>query len=122
MSKDKPKPEVAFRTAGKPALEKKNGEKKTLHVCGSINGVMGKSAFTRDGTKWLCVECGKAYDKLPEGYLEAKKKLNPKSAALLEKGSRNKTTGKEHEKWSAAGRKAWETRRKNAQAQQAKKK
>lgn len=121
MSIEKPKPEKAIRTAGKPALEKKNGEKKTPHVCGSINGVMGKGAFTKEEKKWLCVECGKAFDKLPEGYLEAKKKLNPKSAALLEKGSRNKTTGKEHEKWSEAGRKAWETRKAN-EAAKAKKK
>jgi hypothetical protein len=116
MSKTKPKPEKASRTAGKPTSEQKNEEKKTPHVCGVINGVMGKGAFTKQGQKWLCVECGKACDKLPEGYLEAKKKLNPKSAALLEKGSRNKTTGKEHDKWSEAGRKAWETRRANEAA------
>jgi hypothetical protein len=71
------------------------------------------SDLTREGKKWLCVECGKAYDVLPQGYFEAKRKLNPKSAALLEKGIRNRTSGVEHEKWSAAGHKAWETRRAN---------
>ena len=93
----------------------KKPEKKA-HVCGAINGVMGKGAFTKEGKKWICVECGKAHDKLPEGYLEAKKKLNPKTAALLEKGSKNKTTGAEHAKWSAAGHKAWETRIRNQEA------
>lgn len=118
MSKEKPKPEKASSSSKK---NEKEG-KKTQHVCGEINDVMGKGAFSKEDDKFRCVECGRLHDKLPEGYMTALKKLSPKKAALLEKGSRNKTTGKEHEKWSEAGRKAWATRRKNAQAQQAKKK
>jgi len=113
MSKTKPKPEKASRTAGKPASEQKNGEKKTPHVCGAINNVMGKGAFSKEGDKFRCVECGKLHDKLPEGYLPTLKQLSPKRAALWEKGSRNKTTGDEYEKWKKAGQKAWETRRAN---------
>jgi hypothetical protein len=93
----------------------KNGKEgmKPLHVCGEINGVMGKGAFSKEGDKFRCVECGKLHHALPEGYLAALKKLSPKRAALLEKGSRNKTTGAEYEKWKMAGQKAWETRRAN---------
>jgi hypothetical protein len=116
LSKSKTKPEKASSSS------KNEKEGKKPHVCGAINGVMGKGAFTREGKKLLCVECGKAYDKYPEGYLEAKKKLNPKTASLLEKGSKYKTTGKEHEKWSKAGDKAWETRKKNKAAKEAAKK
>jgi len=121
MSKTKPKPEEAFRTAGKPASEQKNGEKKTPHVCGAINDVMGKGAFSKEGDKFRCVECGKLHDKLPEEYMEALKKLSPKKAALLEKGGKHETTGAEYEKWKKAGQKAWETRRAN-EAAKAKKK
>jgi hypothetical protein len=94
---------------------KKNGRegKKPLHVCGEINGVMGKGAFSKEGDKFRCVECGKLHVELPEGYLVALKKLSPKRAALLEKGNRNKTTGAEYAKWKKAGQKAWETRRAN---------
>jgi hypothetical protein len=88
-------------------------EKKSVHVCGAINGVMGKGAFSKEGDKFRCVECGKVQDKLPEGYLPALKKLSPKRAALLEKGEKHQTTGAEHEKWKKAGEKAWVTRRKN---------
>ncbi len=38
---------------------KEEGEKKTQHVCGAINGVMGKGAFTKEDDKFRCVECGK---------------------------------------------------------------
>jgi hypothetical protein len=51
---------------------KKNGNegKEPLHVCGEINGVMGKGAFSKEGDKFRCVECGKPHDELPERYLE----------------------------------------------------
>ena len=108
MSKTKPKPEMASSSSKKNEKEGKNP-----HVCGGINDVMGKGAFSKEVDKFRCVECGKLHDKLPERYLPALKKLSPKRAALLEKGSRNKTTGDEYEKWKKAGQKAWETRRAN---------
>jgi hypothetical protein len=108
MSKDKPEPEKASSSS-----EKNEKEGKNPHVCGAINDVMGKGAFSKEGDKFRCVECGKLHDELPEGYLGALKKLSPKRAALLEKGIRNKTTGAEYEKWKKAGQKAWETRRAN---------
>jgi hypothetical protein len=117
MSK-KSKPEKA------PSLSKKKNEKiekKPVHDCGAINGVMGKGAFSKENDKFRCVECGKVHDKLPEGYIAALKKLSPKRAALLEKGEKHKTTGAEHEKWKKAGEKAWATRIKN-QASKAKNK
>jgi len=117
MSKEKPKPEKASSSSKK---NEKEG-KKPQHVCGEINGVMGKGAFSKEGDKVRCVECGKLHDKLPEGYMTALKKLSPKKAALLEKGGKHKTTGPEHEKWKKAGQKAWETRRAN-EAAKAKKK
>jgi hypothetical protein len=43
--------------------------------------------------------------------MAALKRLSPRRAAFLEKGSRNKTTGAEHEKWRKAWLKAWATRR-----------
>ena len=108
MSNEKPKPEKASSSSKKNEKEGKNP-----HVCGVINDVMGKGAFSKEGDKFRCVECGRLHDRLPEGYLSALKKLSPKRAALLEKGIRNKTSGVEHDKWSAAGHKAWETRRAN---------
>jgi uncharacterized FAD-dependent dehydrogenase len=93
--------------------QKKKPEKAITHICGAINGVMGKGAFAREGSAYRCIECGKVHDKLPEGYMAALKKLSSKRAALLEKGAHQKTTGDEHEKWSKAGHKAWETRIKN---------
>jgi len=117
MSKTKPKPEKASSSSKK---NEKEG-KKPQHVCGEINGVMGKGAFSKEGDKVRCVECGKLHDKLPEGYMAALKKLSSKRAALLEKGGKHKTTGPEHEKWKKAGQNAWETRRAN-EAAKAKKK
>jgi len=105
-TKLKPKPKKASSSSKKT----KEGEKQK-HVCGTINGVFGKGAFSREGNKLICVECGQAHTKYPEGYLDAKKKLNPKVAALLEKGVKHKTTGEEHDKWVEAGKKAWKTRR-----------
>lgn len=116
MSKDKPKPEKASSSSKKNEKEGKNP-----HVCGAINDVMGKGAFSKEGDKFRCVECGKLHDRLPEGYMEALKKLSPRKAALLEKGGRHETTGPEYEKWKKAGQKAWETRRAN-EAAKAKKK
>jgi hypothetical protein len=97
---------------------KKDGKegKKPPHVCGEINGVIGKGAFSKEGDKFRCVECGKVHTELPEGYMTALRKLSPKKAALLEKGLRNKTSGAEHAKWSAAGHKAWDTRLRNQAA------
>lgn len=94
----------------------KSKQKPITHMCGAINGVMGKGAFAKEGDKYRCVECGKIHDKLPEGYMSALKKISPKRAALLEKGVHQKTTGAEHDKWSAAGHKAWETRKANEAA------
>jgi len=108
MGNKKTKPGKASSTN-----RKNENVEKPLHVCIEINGVMGKGAFSKEGDKFRCVECGELHDKLPERYLPALKKLSPKRAALLEKGSRNKTTGAEYEKWKKAGQKAWETRRAN---------
>lgn len=79
-------------------MSTKNGkEGKKTHVCGELNGVMGKGAFEKQGDKYRCVECGKAYDKLPKGYMEALKKLNPKKTARLEKGTKHKTETEEED-------------------------
>ena len=116
MSKEKPKPEKASSLSNKNEKEGKNP-----HVCGAINDVMGKGAFSKEGDKFRCVECGKLHDKLPEGYMEALRKLSSKKAALLEKGGKHETTGPEYEKWKKAGQEAWETRRANMAAKAKKK-
>ena len=107
--KPNPKPAKASSSS-----KKKNGGKK--HVCGEINGVMGKGSFSKENGQFRCVECGKLWPNLPADYLRAVKNLDPKRAALLEKGAKHKTIGAEHEKWSKAGKKAWATRQANLKA------
>jgi len=108
----------------KKASSKKNKkvEKKPVHVCGAINGVMGKGAFSKEGDKFRCVECGKVHDKIPEGYMAALKKLSPKKAALLEKGAKKNKDAAKNPIMVEAGKKSWKTRRENEAAKNKKQK
>ena len=104
----------------KASLSDKRTEKteRTAHLCGAINGVMGKGAFSKEDDRFRCIECGKLLDKLPDGYMAVLRKMSPSRAKLLEKNTTKgaKTVGDEHLKWSEAGRKAWATRRANQAA------
>lgn len=95
---------------------KKKPEKAKAHVCGAINGVMGKGAFSKEGDKYRCVECGKVLTELPQGYMVALKKLSPKRATLLEKGAKRDKDAAKNPVMVEAGKKAWITRRANEAA------
>jgi hypothetical protein len=77
------------------------------HICGSYNNVMGKGSFTKIGEKFQCLECSEVFEALPEEWIKA----NPASAKLLLKGQKNE--GPKSPIMVEAGKKAWETRRKN---------
>ena len=81
---------------------------KVEHKHGAYNGVMGKGSFTKVGDKFQCVECNAFLTELPKEWIEA----NPEGARLLLKGQRN--TGPKSAVMVEAGKKSWETRRKNA--------
>ena len=80
------------------------------HLCGAYNGVMGKGSFTKTGDQFVCLECGKTIPALPEVWVKA----NPEGARLLLKGQKNE--GPKDPVMIEAGKKSWETRRKNAEA------
>ena len=96
-----------------PKMGKQKTKNESEHLCGAYNGVMGKGSFTKTGDQFVCLECGKTMPTLPEAWV----KTNPEGARLLLKGQ--KSEGPKNPVMIEAGKKSWETRRKNAEAKAA---